>query len=100
MRRRAPLEYITAIANLKRRAGHRAAVLSHYRHRLKRSLGRRYRLDPTLSDEEYVSQLAKLNPNLDNIALRNLLTRLRRRPGNETEMIQLAREVSTWLKEP
>jgi hypothetical protein len=37
--RRAPLEYITGIANLSRRAGHRTAVLQHYHDRLKRDLG-------------------------------------------------------------
>jgi hypothetical protein len=42
--RRAPLEYITGIANLSRRAGHRTAVLQHYHDQLKRDLGARYRL--------------------------------------------------------
>ncbi len=97
--RRAPLAYITAIANLGRRAGHRGAVLSHYRQQLKRALGRRYRLNPTLTDEDYLRQLAALNPNLDINALRNLLIRLNRRQVSEGEMIQLAAEASTWLKE-
>lgn len=97
--RRAPLEYITAIANLSRRAGHRSATLRHYSHRLKRDLGRRYRLDPTLPDDEYVAQLAELNPNLDRGALRGLLARLSRAKVSESEMIQLAAEVAEWLRE-
>jgi hypothetical protein len=97
--RRAPLEYITAIANLGRRAGHRAAVLRQYHHWLKRGLGQRYRLNPTLPDDEYVTQLAQFNPNLDTTALRNLLARLRWGKVSESEMIQLAAETAKWLKE-
>lgn len=95
--RRAPLEYITAIANLNRRAGHRSAVLRQYHHRLKRGLGQRYRLDPTLPDEAYLAQLAQLKPDLDQIALRQLLARLSQRQVSEPEMIQLAAEVAHWL---
>jgi hypothetical protein len=97
--RRAPLEYITAIANLGRRAGHRAAVLRQYHHWLKRGLGQRYRLNPTLPDKEYLEQLAQFNPNLDIPALRNLLGQLQRRNVSESDMIQLAVEVAKWLKE-
>jgi len=97
--RRAPLEYITAIANLSRRAGHRSAVLKQYHHWLKRGLGQRYRLNPTLPDDQYVAQLSRLNPALDGAALRNLLAQLQRKNVTESEMIQLAAQVSTWLKE-
>jgi hypothetical protein len=97
--RRAPLEYITAIANLGRRAGHRPAVLRQYHHWLKRGLGQRYRLNPTLPDDEYVDQLAKFNPTLDATALRNLLACLRWGKVSESEMIQLAAETAKWLKE-
>ena len=97
--RRRPLEYITAIANLSRRAGHRQAVLAAYKHRLKRGLGQRYRLDPTLPDDEYVTQLAHLNPDLDAEALKTLLIRLARPQINENELVTLAAEAATWLKE-
>jgi hypothetical protein len=97
--RRAPLEYISAIANLGRRAGHRRAVLQQYHQRLKRRLGQRYRLDPTLRDPEYVARLAEYNPGLDAEALRRLLARLQRPNVNESEMIQLAAEVAAWIKE-
>ena len=97
--RRAPLEYITAIANLKRRAGHRQAVLTQYHNRLKRGLGQRYRLNPTLPDDDYVSQLADLKPNLDAAALRTLLARLGQAKISESELVSVAAEVATWLKE-
>ncbi len=97
--RRAPLEYVTAMANLARRAGHRSAVLAQYYQQLKRELGRRYRLDPALPDEAYVAQLALFNPSLDFEALRDLLTRLRQKQVSEHEMVQLAAKVAAWLEE-
>ncbi len=99
LQRRAPLEYITAIANLNRRAGLRATVLGQYHHRLKRELGQRYRLDPTLPDDEYVHALAKFNPNLDADKLRALLAKLRKRAVSESELLQAATETAEWLKE-
>ena len=95
--RRAPLEYITALANLSRRAGHRTAVMQDYVHRLKKNIGHRYRLNPTLPDEEFLAQLAEYNTDLDLVALRNLLRRLAKPNVGETEMVQLAAEVSEWL---
>lgn len=97
--RRAPLEYITAIANLGRRAGHRQAVLRQYHQHLKRHLGQRYRLDPTLRDPDYVARLAEYRPGLDAGALQRLLARLQRPNVSESEMIQLAAEVASWTKE-
>lgn len=97
--RRRPLEYITAIANLNRRAGHRLPILGEYHHRLKRGLGQRYRLNSTLSDDEYVARLTQLNPHIDQEALSNLLRRLQQRHVSESEMIKLAAETAVWLKE-
>lgn len=95
--RRAPLEHITAVANLKRRAGHRQATLASYHRQLKRTLGRRYGLNATLPDETYVSTLAEYRPDLDQDALRHLLTRLQAANVSETEMVKLAQEVDEWI---
>ncbi len=97
--RRAPLEHITAIANLRRQAGHRAAELRYYYDSLKRQLGRRYRLSPDLPDVAYVEQLAAFDPNFDAQALLNLLSELRRPGVSESDMVRLANEASKWLKE-
>lgn len=97
--RRAPLEHITAIANLSRRAGHRQAVLRYHYQQLKRGLGKRYRLSPALPDDEYATRLAEFNPNVDPQELLSLLARLQKRKVSESEMIQLAAEVAAWLKE-
>jgi hypothetical protein len=97
--RRTPLEYITAIANLNRRARHRENTMAQYRHWLKRDLGRRYRLDPTLPDESYVEQLGEYRPELDQAALLSLLNRLSKRQPDEEEMITAALGVSKWLEQ-
>jgi hypothetical protein len=97
--RRAPLEYITAIANLRRQAGYRTAELRYYYDTLKRQLGRRYRLSPDLPDDAYVEQLAAYDPNLDSQALLHLLSELRRPDVSESDMVRLANEASKWLKE-
>lgn len=99
LHRRSPLEYITAIANLNRRAGLRSTVLGQYHQRLKRELGQRYRLDPTLPDDEYVQALARFNPNLAADKLGALLTKLRKRSVTEGELLQAATETAEWLKE-
>jgi hypothetical protein len=97
IRRRGPLEHVTAIANLNRKAGHRSAVLGQYHHRLKRHLGRRYRLDPSLPDGEYAEMLARYNPAVDKAALLGLLNSLSQKNIGESEMVKLAAEASQWI---
>jgi Domain of unknown function (DUF4350) len=97
IKRRGALEHLTGIANLSRRAAHRSAVLMHYHDQLKRKLGYRYRLDPGMDDEQYVSALAGYNPALHKDELLNLLKRLKRRDVNETEMVHLAGEAAKWI---
>jgi len=97
--RRPPIEYITAVANLSRRAGHRQTVLADYHYRLKRGLGRRYRLDPSLPDDEFVRRLAELDTAVDSSELAGLLARLSVSQLNEAQLIQLAKEASEWIKE-
>lgn len=96
--RRTPLEYITAVANLNRRAGNRQAVLDNYRYRLKRSLGRRYRLDPTLPDGEFLAQLQAHDPDSDIDAIRSLLDRLYRTNMSESELVKLAADITPYLE--
>ena len=96
--RRGPIAYITAMANLSRRAGHRTAVLQDYHQRLKRHLGQRYRLDPTLPDDTFVTQLAEYNHNLDQEALTTLLKQLSRKDVSEHDMIQIAAQTTEWLE--
>lgn len=97
IRRRGALEHVTGIANLSRRAAHRSSVMMQYHNQIKRKLGQRYRLDPAMSDEEYVDILAGYNPSMDKNELLNLLKRLRRKDLSETEMVHLAGEAARWI---
>lgn len=97
--RRAPLEYISGIANLSRRAGHRTAVLQDYHLRLKRDLGFRYRLNPTLPDAEFVARLAEFDTAVDPQALLTLLHQLQT-ARTEHEMVQAAAAATAVMRDP
>lgn len=95
--RRTTAEYIHALANLKRRAGRRSAVLAHYKDRLKRHLGRAYRVDPDLPDRPFMLELSAYRPGLDKERLARLLADLSRREVSERDMVRLAAEVDRWM---
>ena len=99
LRRRGALEHVSAMANLSRLAGHRHSVLLRYHQQLKRTLGRRYRLDPTLPDAEYVAHLVLYNPAIDGQALLVLLSRLQQQKIGENEMVHIATEAAKWIKD-
>jgi len=98
IKRRGALEHVSAVANLSRLAGHREPVLLQYHHELKRSLGRRYRLDPTLPDVDYVNSLVRYNPAIDGPSLLALLGRLKQPHLSEAEMVRVAAEAVKWIK--
>lgn len=97
IKRRGPLEHVTAIANLNRKAGHRNEVLRQYHHRLRRHLGQRYRLDPSLSDDEYVESLSQYNPSIEKETLLKLLKNLSQWDVSEAELLKLASEATRWM---
>ena len=65
IKRRTAMEHITGVANLSRRAAHRSAVMMHYHQQIKRKLGQRYRLNPSLDDGEYVDILSGYNTSIN-----------------------------------
>lgn len=99
LRRRGALEHVSAMANLSRLAGHRIPVLREYHTQLKRTLGRRYRLDPALPDADYVAHLTRYNPAIDGPALLTLLNRLQQKKVSEKELVQIASEAAKWIKD-
>lgn len=99
IKRRGPLEHVTAIANLNRKAGHKNEVLNQYHQRVKRYLGQRYRIDPSTNDTDYVNTLVQYNPAVDKDALLNLLKRLSQKNVSEAELLKLASEASRWINE-
>lgn len=99
IKRRGPMEHVSAIANLNRKARHRREALAQYHQRLKRQLGRRYRLDPSLPDAEYAKALAQYNSAINEPNLLNLLKRLSATKVSEAELVKLAAEAAEWMKE-
>ncbi len=95
--RRAPLEYVTAIANLNRRAGNRAAVLSDYKRRFKRQIGARYQIDPTQPDPDFLAALRRANGHLDVDEIGRVIQRLNE-AKSEGDVVAISAEVSDWLK--
>lgn len=90
--RRSPLEYVTAIANLNQRAGNRQALVSHYRNRLKRNIGRRLRIDPDLPDGEFLSRLRPVLLPEQYETVSRLLADMSRPDISENELVRLANE--------
>lgn len=99
IKRRGPMEHVTAIANLNRKAGHRSEVARQYHRRLKRHLGGRYRLDPSMRDEEYVEALAGYNASIDKAELLKLLKHLSQANLSEADLLKYAAEASKWMLE-
>ena len=96
--RRAPEEYVTAIANLNRRAGNRRHLLGQYHRGLKRSLSRRWPIDPSLPDQAFLEALDRCAPDMEIEILRRLLAGLSRVNVNEAEMLRLAGEAAAWME--
>lgn len=99
IKRRGPMEHVTAIANLNRKAGHRSEVARQYHRRLKRHLGGRYRLDPSMRDEDYVESLAGYNASIDRTELLKLLKHLSQANISEADLLKYAAEASKWMME-
>lgn len=90
-RRRAAAEFVTAMANLQRRAQQRAEVATHHHQRLKMAVAMRYHLAPDLADGEFLRALAASDhpPAPDNLAeLRAVLAGLHDSPG-EAALVRL-----------
>ncbi|MBI5302179.1 MAG: DUF4350 domain-containing protein [Chloroflexi bacterium] len=87
--RRNPAEYVSAVARLLRRGGKRAMILNHYRRQIKRVLGRPYHLNPDLSDDEFVAELARYRE-VDRAALLATLRELSPQRVNEKSLVKLA----------
>ena len=96
-RRRAAVEYVDAMANLSRRAGHRAAVQDHYYRRLKQGLAARYRIDPALPDAAFAARAAAADAAFDGPALGALLARLAGQSLSDADLVTAAAEVAQWL---
>ncbi len=87
--RRSPAEYVQSMAQLFRRAGKRHMVLQHYHQQLKRSLGKPYRINANVPDDEFVAELARYR-DVDQAALLKTLRTLAQRDVSERALVKLA----------
>jgi hypothetical protein len=95
--RRSPVEYVTSMAQLFRHAGKRQLAQRHYRHHLKRDLGRPYGINANLPDDEFIETLARHNPRLDRDALTRALRGLAQAKIGEAALIKSANHAAKIL---
>lgn len=93
---RTPSEYVISMANLFRRANKRGMVLQHFRHALKRRLGRAFHLNPELSDENYLEMITRMRPELDRTELARILNNLRRAETTEIDLVSSVEQSVTF----
>lgn len=96
--RRSPSEYVVSMANLFRRANKRGMVLKHYRHSLKRRLGRPFHLSPDTPDARFVEMMARLRPEINIDQLKRLLLDLNRQDLAEAELVKVVEQATTFGK--
>ncbi|GIV98490.1 MAG: hypothetical protein KatS3mg057_3147 [Herpetosiphonaceae bacterium] len=73
--RRSSAEYVQSMAGLLERGRKTGYVLRHYKEQLKRRLAKPYGFNPRVSDDEFVRELARLQP-IDTGRLADLLRRM------------------------
>lgn len=96
--RRSPSEYVVSMANLFRRANKRGMVLKHYRHSLKRRLGRPFHLSPDTPDARFVEMMAHLRPEIASDQLKRILLELNRQDLPEAELVKVVEQATTFGK--
>lgn len=96
--RREPVEYIQAMANLTRRAGHRAETLKHYRAQFRRKICERYGLDPRASDNDLLKAVVFYDAAIDEAELRDLLAKLSAQNPTEAQLVETAAAADAWMK--
>ena len=84
------------MANLARAAGQQRPVLAHYRDWLKQRLGKPYRIDPSLTNDAFVAELARSDESVDAKRLLALLISLSNGARSRAEFVRLAREASEY----
>ena len=98
--RRDPAEYVVSTAGLFERAGRRSMVLRHTHQRVKRVLGRRWQINPTLPDEAFVDALRRSRDDIDRDATLQLLQSLDpERAGaiNDRDLLARARAAEKFI---
>ncbi len=99
--RRAPLEYITALANLSRRAGHRGRILLAEYQTIRKYYEHRYHITQEMGDDEFTRTISRFDPGVDQDALLRLLHDLYQAAHSsktsEADMLRLINEAHRWV---
>jgi hypothetical protein len=93
---RATDEYITAIVGTHGESGMEKTARRHYWEHLKRDLARQYRLDPALHDDDFLTELARYEGEMNLEALMYLLIDMRREDGGNMDLIEWVERMLEW----
>lgn len=85
--RRSSSEYVASMADLFLRGGQRAFIATHYRVAFKRRLARPFGINPQLTDDEFVREIARYTT-IDQVELQRVLAQLRRPPASEEALLR------------
>ena len=95
---RNPAEYVLSMAQLFQRAGKRRMIAQHYRRQLKRSLGKPFRINAELPDEEFVRELERFRE-VERAPLLRVLAALNQPQIGERSLVGLADEAIKLRRE-
>jgi hypothetical protein len=95
---RAPKEYVSAIANLFRRANQTATIAQHYLQSLKRNYSQRYRIPADLPTDDWLRAVESTCPDADIPTLRKIIHNLQNPRINPNDLLKLAHQVSELIE--
>ncbi|MEM9776204.1 MAG: DUF4350 domain-containing protein [Chloroflexota bacterium] len=97
--RRGPAEYVDALATLTRQTGDTQIVAQHSYQRLRRTLIKRFRLDPNLTDQALVDTLKRVKSPEMAQAAANIITQLKQKDPSESDLIATQAEIDQFIDE-
>ncbi|HUN23026.1 MAG TPA: DUF4350 domain-containing protein [Anaerolineales bacterium] len=95
---RAPKEYVSAIANLFRRAKQESTIAQHYLQSLKRDYSQRYRIPADLPTDDWLRAVESTCPDADIPALRKMIHHLQDPRITQNDLLKLAHQVSELIE--
>lgn len=98
-RRREAAEYVVAMAGLQRRANVSDSIARHHRRRLRRALGRPYRISADVDDAEFLRRLRQIDARIDDTQaqrIQHVLAGLAALPDSE-KLVELVAEADEIL---
>ena len=97
--RRGPADYVDALANLTRQTGNTDTVAQHTYQQLRRTLIKRFRLDPNMNDQTLIETLQRVKSADMAQDTADLLNRLKRKEPSESDLIALQADIDQFRSE-